>query len=399
MKFNKTIQFELDSVPKDQRRGGIGLTLTWVGYVAVVVDLLVGGGLGTALPLSKAILAIVLGNLFLMLVASVSSYLSYKNGLTFALLTQKVFGKKFTIPLVLLVALTAIGWFSIQSSLFAHFIGVQFKLGSTSEAILGIILSLAMAITAFAGIDALRKLSIVAVPALVLVIIWTWLTVPKSGTSINSAIEMSMITAISSVIGSWIMGSMTTVGDLMRFAKSVKTAIAGAIIGIFANLILMILGAIAVNHYGTADLAEVLVGSVGFIGGLIFFTLNIWTTNDNAIYSAGLTTSVATNLSYRVSIIMAVVVAAIAVAFRPFQYEILVQWLQLLGKIIPPFGAVVFVTHLTYGKELLGKRHIISLISLALGLIVAFFLKFGIQPINGLLVAGFCQYILLKFAK
>jgi len=366
-----------------------------MGYVAVVVDLLVGGGLGSAMSLRSAITAIVIGNMVLMCIAATAAYLSFKSGRTFALLTQWAFGKIATIPLTLFIALIAVGWFSIQSSLFAHFISLQLGYGQAAESILAILLSLAMAITAYLGIDALRRLSMVAVPALAFVCVWTWLTVPATKESVESTASLALLPAISITIGAWIMGSTTTVGDLMRFARSAKVAIMGGAIGVSANLVLMILGAVAVQRYGTADLAEVLAASVGFIGGLIFFALNVWTTNDNAMYSAGLNISVATKARHRKAVLAAVTIAAIVAAFRPHRYEIMIQWLQFLGKIVPPIGAVVFVSIIVSARRDVSRLHVTSVISLIIGLIVAFGIKVGIEPLNGFFAAALSQVILL----
>ncbi len=384
-------QHEFSAVPDNQRRGGITLSITWIGYVAVVVDLLVGGGLGSAMPFQSAAVAIVLGNLVLMVIAATAAYLSFKSGCTFALLTRQAFGERLTIGITLSIALVIIGWFSIQSSLFAHFISLQCDWSTYAESALAVVLSLAMAVTAYLGIDALRRLSAIAVPALAAVCLWAWLTPPSNSAPPDGIPTMALLPAISIVIGAWIVGSTTTVGDIMRFAQTAKSAVTGAALGLGVNLILMLLGAAAVHRFGTADLAVVLTSSVGLFGGLTFFALNVWTTNDNAMYSAGLNVAVATKLRHRTAVVIVALVASVVAAWRPYRYEIMIEWLQFLGKVIPPIGAVVFVSAMTPRA---GAAHFIAAISMAIGVVIAFGLDIGIAPLNGFIAAGATQAIL-----
>jgi len=352
------------------------------------------------MPLQDAITAIVIGNLVLMALAAVASYLSFKQAKTFSLLMQQTFGERATIPLALFVALVIIGWFSIQSSLFAHFIAARLHLSSIVESALGAALSLIFAAAAYFGIDALRRLSIFAVPALGLLCIWTWMAVPISDEPLALTHNLSLMGAITIVIGTWIVGATTTVGDILRFAKTSTVAVFGAIAGMGADLILMSVGAAAVQRYGNADLAVVLANAIGFIPGVVFFALDVGTTNENAMYSAGLNISVATKLRHRYAVAAATAIAATVALCQPYRYEIISNWLQFLGKAIPPIAAVVFVTAVfspTLGRSNRYQRTRLwlSIASLLCGIFVAFIINAGIRPLNGFVTAAATQGLLL----
>jgi cytosine permease len=399
MIFDAKALFEFESVPVQERREGWSLALTWFGYVAVVVDLLVGGVVGSALPFGRAIAAILTGNAVLMVIAAIGGYFAYKTGRTFALLTSDAFGSRARVPLTLLIAGIAIGWFSIQSSLFAHFIGSQWQVGPETEAVIGVCLAVLMTINAYFGIDGLRLFGVVAVPALALICGWTWLVAPANPPTVEASSTLSFTAAVSMVIGSWIMGATTTVGDIMRFARTKRAAVLGSIFGMSADLGLMILGAAAIRRYGTSDLAEVLRNSAGFVAGVLFFALNVWTTNDNAIYSAGLNVSVATGLKYKRALIACLAIAALVTALRPHRVAIMAEWLTLLGRIVPPIGAVVFVSVWLGGRHASRQLHIASAISLTFGLMAAFLIKGGLGPVNGFIAAAVAQLVLLRVIR
>jgi cytosine permease len=393
-------QYELQAVPLNERRGGFSLTVNWAAYVAVVVDLLVGAALGSSMPLSSAIPAIIIGNVMLMAVAATTSYLSFREGKSFALLIQKTFGANAAVYLTAFIAFVILGWFSIQTSLFAHFIALKTARGPVAESIIGAFLCAAMALPAYLGIDAIRKLSAYAVPVLALLCIWTWLSVPSVPDTIKIGQPLTLLAAIAVVIGTWIVGATTTVGDIFRFSRSARTAILGAMLGLGSDLILMSLGAIAVHRYGSGDLAEVLARSVGLWIGILFFAVDVWSTNDNAMYSLGLNVSVASKLRHKTAVVIGTTLAVIAVTFRPYRYEIIIAWLQFLGKVVPPIGATVIVSAFFpkfWNRDSRSRRTIcLCLGSFFVGLTTAFFLHVGIGPLNGFLAAGVSQFILIK---
>ena len=61
--------FEAQAVPMDRRRSFFSLTIVWTGFVFLVTSMMAGGGLAEGLNLTEIIIATLLGNVFLSILA------------------------------------------------------------------------------------------------------------------------------------------------------------------------------------------------------------------------------------------------------------------------------------------------------------------------------------------
>ena len=115
-------EFALCTVPENERKSYFSLTIVWTGFVFVITSMMAGGGLSAGLDFKGILLAVVLGNVFLSIIAVAVSYIASKTGLTFALLTKYSFGEKGSRVASMFVPVVNIGWYTIQAATYGHFI-------------------------------------------------------------------------------------------------------------------------------------------------------------------------------------------------------------------------------------------------------------------------------------
>ena len=94
----------------------------------------------------------ILGNIFLCIIAGLVSVIAYKTGLTFALLTRYSFGQEGSRIASLFVPIVNLGWYTIQAALYGHFIAQVFNLSYTGEIIAMMLSAVIMGIFAVLGI-------------------------------------------------------------------------------------------------------------------------------------------------------------------------------------------------------------------------------------------------------
>ena len=124
---NTDNEYSREPVPLGARKSCFSLTIVWTGFVFLVTSMMAGGGLAAGLTFNELLLAMILGNIFLCIIAGLVSVIAYKTGLTFALLTRYSFGQEGSRIASLFVPIVNLGWYTIQAALYGHFIAQVFQ--------------------------------------------------------------------------------------------------------------------------------------------------------------------------------------------------------------------------------------------------------------------------------
>jgi cytosine permease len=164
--------------------------------------------------------------------------------------------------------------------------------------------------------------------------------------------QISLQKGISLVVGTWIMGAITCMPDMTRFARSAKAGAVVAATGIMiANSFTLLIGAAGAALAKQSDPAQILLG-LGFIWpGIVFGLANIWTTNDSNIYSASLNLATVLGISRRQAVIICMILGGVFAATQPYRLSFLFDWLLWLGKTAPALGAIVLVKYWLVSDE------------------------------------------------
>ena len=404
-------------IPMDKRQSWTSLAMIWIGSMICVPCLMIGGLLAGGFSLNGVILNTIIGYGIVCLYMCFMGMEACDTGKTTVEMAADVLGAKggqYVISLMLGIA--CIGWFGIQSavcgssfsSMIASFTGIQIPVW-ISTAIWGVL----MVVTAAYGYKGLKILNYVAVPALLIVIVYGVVKALGGNGGIapvmnyTPAAPMGLVTGISLTVATFALGGVIS-GDYSRFAKNRGDVVKSTVFGVIPIGIVMIsLGAVLTMVTGKYDISAVLV-SVGVPAfGLIALILATWTTNVTNAYSGGLAIG---NLfgtgegKFKFTTVVAGGVGTILGAvglLGHFQ-----GFLSILTAFIPPIAGVVITSYWIIGK---GKGEnkvqnkgvdIIGLVSFLLGAVVAYYTGsikvFLVSPINGIIVSGLCYFVLTK---
>lgn len=409
--------YELSAVPANQRKSFFSLTIVWTGFVFVITSMMAGGGLAAGLNFKDIILATFLGNLFLSAIAILVSVIACKTGLTFALITRYSFGAKGTRLASLFVPIVNLGWYTIQSATYGHFIAQIFDFGPVAEGITMMLSALVMGVFALIGINAITILGYIAIPSIIFLSLATAIkSVGVAGafsviTEFIPSDPMSIAGGTTVVIGTWILSTATCIADIMRYAKNMKQAALSAIVGLVGgNSLLVICGAIASIAVGNSDLTGVLLTLGLVVPSIILMTTNIFTTNASNIYSTSLNLSNAFHMDRKILISVILVLSALLTLTKPYQIDSLFTFLNVLGVIVPPLAGIIlsdfYIVHRGHYPPLdeaaLRDWTISPWVTWALSYGIVVLLErmsFGLSSLNGIIAAIVLYPILVKIFK
>lgn len=344
---NASRDYEFTAVQDDGRRGMWSMLIIMLGFSFFSASMWAGGTIGSALTSPAFIAAVLLGNLLLACYTGLLAYIAGKTHLSTHLLAHYSFGRRGSYLPSLLLAVTQTGWFGVGVAMFAVPVSKLFPEVPLWMLVWGA--GLLMTSTAYFGIRALAWLSAVAVPAIIILGCMSmqmaindfggwgaWLDVVPQGET------MSLVAAMGLVVASFISGGTLT-PDFVRFSRDAKISVTSTVVAFFiGNSLMFLFGAVGAALYQLNDISEVLFRQGLIVFGIIVLGLNIWTTNDNAIYASGLGLSNVFKLPKRY---MVLVIGIVGTASATFLYNNFVDWLNVLNAMLPSIGAVIIADY------------------------------------------------------
>lgn len=398
-------EYSLSKVPVDKKTQGIlSAMVVLVGFTFFTPSMTAGGNLGIGLNLRDFIISVVMGNAFLGVYCGILAYIGQKTGLTLDLLGRHSFGNIGSYIPSSLISFTQVGWFGVGVAMFA--IPVS-KTTGVPVWILVLITGIIMTVTAYKGIKALAILGSIAVPLIAILGAYSvnW-GVDKVGGflkifSENPANPLTLSSGIAIVVGSFISGGTAT-PNFTRFTKDAKKAVIATIVAFFiGNSVMMVFGAVGGAVTGVPDIFDILILQGLAIPATITLGLNIWTTNNNALYTAGLGISNITKINMKP---MVLVGGGLGTGLAIWLYYNFVGFLNLLSGMIPPVGAVIILHYIFHKDEYNSTNHIkdfniSGILAVVVGALIGIFVPMGIKPINSLISSGIVFIILDRFMK
>ena len=126
------------------------------------------------------------------------------------------------------------------------------------------------------------------------------------------------------------------------------------------------------------------------VPALVVLGANIWTTNDNTLYNAGLGLANITKIRKKPMVVVAGVVGTIASVWI---YNNFVSWLSILNATLPPIGAVLIFDYFIVrhqkdeSNENISAIRVGNVISVAAGSLCGMFIPVGVASINAMAVS------------
>ena len=413
--MSQDYDFAQSQVPNENRRGFWAMFVIMLGFTFFSASMWTGQQMGVGLSLGKFITAVLLSNIILGIYTSLLALMASETGLSVHLLARNSFGVKGSWLPSFLLGFTQVGWFGVGVAMFAFPVKTWLEAkGMHCPIWIPVLISgIAFTSSAYFGIKALAIISIVAVPAVAVGGGFSALKVfldnaDAWNTLCNYApkaeLAITLPAAVAMGVGSFISGGTCT-PDFVRFANNKRTAISTTAIAFFiGNSLMFIFGAVGGMFYQKNDISEVMVIQGLLVPGIIVLGLNIWTTNDNALYTSGLGLANITGLPKKFMVLFN---GALGTIFAVWLYNNFCGWLSMLNTTLPPIGAVLMADYFIFKrKSYLEKKeipskviNIIAVIAWAAGVATANFFKHGLTAINGMVVAVVVYTILMKLTS
>ncbi|NQT57427.1 MAG: cytosine permease [Bacteroidetes bacterium] len=353
-------------VPEGQGKGWFGVGIVMWGVAVCLPAFLIAGLIAGPATLGTAIGAFLTSSLILGFIAILTGIIGAKTRLSTGLTIRFTFGKYGAYILQMVLFFASWGWFGVQLGFMAEGFGnggLALVFGTavpiwTIKVVGGILMTL----TAMVGFKAIEKLTFVAIPLLLILIIATISSVYGNGVTIASVANttaegaMPFGVAVSVIVGSFIVGALIA-PDITRYAKSKKAGGFGMAFGMVIGFpLVLILGGIMVKGSGGEfDFSRIMLSNnTGFWSFLAVVTIILaaWTTNDNNLYSGALSINamfpkinkwVITVISGVVGIIFALIGINTSGGFQTF--------LGILTIVMPPAAGVLILDYFLFKNE------------------------------------------------
>ncbi|MBQ6301501.1 MAG: cytosine permease [Bacteroidales bacterium] len=416
-KTNKKVDVDYTNGPVDAsgRKSNLSMFMVMLGFTFFSASMWVGQNMANGLDFKGFILAILLGGLILGAYTGALGWIGAESGLSLDMLARRSFGEKGSYLPSALISFTQIGWFGVGLAMFAIPIAKEIlHLDVTPDYmpwqgyLLVLIAGILMTASAYFGIKSLTIISYIAVPAVAILGTIAMIMAVQRGDSTlieqfaKGTKDLGVIAGAGLVVGSFVSGGTAT-PNFTRFCKSSKVGLIITVIAFFlGNSLMFFFGAVSSIYAGGNDIFEVMLNLNLFYIAIFVLGLNIWTTNDNALYTSGLGLSNIFGISKKTMVLLGGLIGTLAAVWLYWNF---CDWLNYLNCTLPPVGIILICSYFTHRKAYLDdsvpKRQVnwAAVIGVILGALVANFVKWGIPSINGMAVAAACYFIGLALQK
>jgi cytosine permease len=412
--------YALTSVPMQDRHHWFVVFLQRYGQLSALSQFLLGATLGFGLDFWPAFWAFTLGAIILEVVSVFTGIAGMREGLSTSVLTRWTgFGRYGSSLLGLIITISLMGWFGVQNAVFAE------GLDSLLPHLLPvwawqIITGAVVTVIVIWGFLSMTWTAYVTVPAFVLLCFYS-IGVELSKHSLGSLVgsphpgpALSIGVGATLVAGGFMVGAVIT-PDMSRFNRSWQDVVKQTVLGItLGEYTVGMIGVLLAHAVKTQNVIGIVTTTSGALGVLILVaaTLKI---NDWNLYSGslGLANFIDTVSGHRIHrALLTLVVGALGTLLSALGIlQHLVGFLVLLGVAFPPVGAIIVVDYFllrTHRRALEEARaagglpdrvplwNPVGLVSWLVASVAGYYLTWGIQSVNSLVIAGVLYYVLSR---
>lgn len=358
MDKNQNVKVDIDytheAVPKTARKGFGAMFFIMLGFTFFSASMWTGVDLANGLDLNGFLKAIAIGGVILAAYTGALAYIGCDSGLSFDLLSRRAFGAKGSYLPSAMIALTQIGWFGVGAAMFAIPAAQVLSPDSTMlPYLLVLLVGVCMTTSAYFGIKGLEIVSYISVPLIAILGTYAMITATVQGGGLTAIFNKStggltLFSAIGLVIGSFVSGGTAT-PNFVRFAKTNKSAVITTVIAFFlGNTLMFCFGGVAGAFTGTNDIFWVMIELGLGVWAFIVLGANIWTTNDNALYTGALGLANITGKQKKPMVILSGVIGTVAAMWL---YNNFCNWLTILNATLPAVGVILVADYFIDRKK------------------------------------------------
>ena len=375
-----------------------------LGFTFFSASMWVGQQLASGLTWWGFVMAMLLGGLILAAYTGALGFIGAESGLSLDMLARRSFGTKGSWLPSAMISFTQIGWFGVGLAMFAIPVAKELlHLEVTPDTmpwqgyLLVAIAGVLMTASAYFGIKSLTIISYIAVPLVAILGTVAMIMAVRRGDmglieqfSIGSK-NLGVIAGAGLVVGSFVSGGTAT-PNFTRFAKSAKAGLWTTVVAFFiGNSLMFLFGAVSSIYAGGNDIFEVMLNLNLFYVAVLVLGLNIWTTNDNALYTAGLGLSNIFGKSKKAMVLISGIIGTVAAVWLYWNF---CGWLNVLNCTLPPVGIILILSYFMHRKAYRDgsiNEPVVNWWAVAgvvAGAVVANLVKWGFPAINGMAVAA-----------
>ncbi len=404
------VDYTNERVPAGARKGFWPMFFIMLGFTFFSASMWTGVDLANGLDLKGFITVILLGGVILAAYTGALGYIGSHTGLSFDLLARRAFGVKGSYLPSAMIALTQIGWFGVGAAMFAVPAAQVLAPDSTVLPYLLVLgVGVCMTTSAYFGIKGLEIVSYVSVPLIAILGTYAMVTATVQGGGLTAIFakstgKLTIFSGVGLVIGSFVSGGTAT-PNFTRFARGNKAAVWTTIIAFFiGNTLMFCFGGVAGAFVGNNDIFWVMIELNLGVFAFLVLGANIWTTNDNALYTGALGLANITGKKKKPMVLFAGVVGTVAAMWL---YNNFCDWLTMLNATLPAVGVILivdfFINRKAYeGEEPAGRPvNWLAIVGVVAGAVVGNLtggniipgFTFGIAAINNMVVAVACYLV------
>lgn len=407
--------------PKDKRDPMWKVLMVQIGGFVALSQFMLGAELGYGMNFRDAVLSTILGSVILQFISFGLGLAGQREGLPTSLLSKWAgFGTIGSAIVGLTFAISLIGWFGIQNSVFAQgVVEIMHSIthGNISYQLVATITGLLVTFSVIFGFKGLSWTTNISIPAFIVVMGVATYNMLK-GNDLHHLITMAapgaamgMGAGITMVTGNFIVGAII-MPDITRRTKNGRDVFWVCVIGtIVGELGVNVIGVLMAHAIGSKEIMPIIYQLTGALG-IALIVLSSVKVNDMNLYSASLNVvnffrqvfsvnlnrSVMTVITGTLGTILSVV--GLIDKFQGF--------LTILGVVFPPIAAIMFVDYwiLKTDRQKLddsrakgelpqtsSKLPLMTVIAWVAGILVGQFVTWGVQSLNVLISSGVVYYL------
>ena len=393
-------------VPATGRKSNLSMFMIMLGFTFFSASMWVGQQLAAGLDWWGFVCALLVGGIILAAYTGSLGFIGAESGMSLDMLAQRSFGSKGSWLPSAMISFTQIGWFGVGLAMFAIPVAKQLLgLEVTPDHmpwqgyLLVVIAGILMTASAYFGIKSLTVISYIAVPLVAILGTVAMILAVRNGDkglieqfAIGTK-DLGIIAGAGLVVGSFVSGGTAT-PNFTRFAKSAKVGLWTTVVAFFiGNSLMFLFGAVSSIYVGGNDIFDVMLNLNLFYIAVLVLGLNIWTTNDNALYTGGLGLSNIFGKSKKAMVLISGIIGTVAAVWLYWNF---CGWLNVLNATLPPVGIILILSYFLHRKQYLDGTKPIRTVNwwavfgVIAGAVVANLVKWGFPAINGMVVAAAC---------
>ncbi len=394
--------YTTSAVDKAGRKSNLSMFMVMLGFTFFSASMWVGQQLASGLNWSEFLWALFLGGLILAAYTGALGWIGAESGLTLDMLARRSFGTKGSWLPSAMISFTQTGWFGVGLAMFAipvakEFLGLEVAPDNmpVESYLLVAIAGILMTSTAYYGIKSLTIVSYIAVPAVAVLGTIAMILAIRNGDAglveqfAKGTKDLGVIAGAGLVVGSFVSGGTAT-PNFTRFAKNGKVGLIITVVAFFlGNSLMFLFGAVSSIYAGGNDIFEVMLNLNLFYLAILVLGLNIWTTNDNALYTAGLGLSNIFGFPKKAMVFVSGTIGTLAAIWLYWNF---CDWLNVLNATLPPVG-IILILHYFVNKGKVVEEKVVdwsAIVGVVAGAVVANLVHWGFASINGMAVAALC---------